>query len=102
MPRSVAVLVLCLLLQACVVSGPYRTRDDAFDRIQAGMTRDQVLAITGPPENTMPFPLSGTTSWGWYYWDRFGYYVEFSVTFAPDGLVLSKSYRRVNDGGSRP
>jgi outer membrane protein assembly factor BamE (lipoprotein component of BamABCDE complex) len=97
--RSFLALAACVLLQACVAAGPYVTRDDVFDRVQPGMTREQVLALTGPPQNTMPFPLSGNSSWGWFYWDRFGYYVEFSVTFAPNGLALSKNYRRVNDGG---
>ena len=102
MTRSFAALALALVLQACAAPGSsFSPRDDAFDRVQAGMTRDQVRALTGPPENMMPFPLSGNTSWGWYYWDRFGYYVEFSVTFDPNGVALSKTYRRVNDGTHR-
>ena len=99
MTRFLAILAACLIAQACASHVDSQKRSDAmFDRIKAGMTREQVRDITGAPDNTMPFPLSGTTSWGYYYWDQFGYYVEFSVTFAPDGHVLSKAYRRVADG----
>ena len=99
MTRFLAILTACLIAQACASHVDSQKRSDAmFDRIHAGMTREQVRDITGAPDNTMPFPLSGTTSWGYYYWDQFGYYVEFSVTFAPDGHVLSKAYRRVSDG----
>jgi hypothetical protein len=102
MRRFLAILAACLILGACAAHEASQRRSDAmFDRIRAGMTREEVGALTGPPDNTMPFPLSGNTSWGYYYWDRFGYYVEFSVTFGPNGLVAGKAYRRVNDGGSR-
>jgi len=99
--RPLIVLALCVLLNACALPGPNPLRNDAnFSRVQPGMTVDEVRTLCGAPDNTMPFPLSGNNSWGWFYWDQFGYYVEFSVTFAPDGRVLSKAYRRVNDGGS--
>ena len=96
--RPLQLLLASLLLGACATAPTVR-RDDIFDRIAPGMPRDEVRAMTGDPDNVMPFPLSGNTSWAWLYWDRFGYYVEFSVTFAPNGLVLSKNYRRLNDGG---
>jgi outer membrane protein assembly factor BamE (lipoprotein component of BamABCDE complex) len=102
MRRFLAILAAGLLVQACATYDYAHKRNDAmFDSIQAGMTREQVQAITGPPDNTMPFPLSGNSSWGYFYWDQFGYYVEFSVTFAPSGIVLSKAYRRVGDGGTK-
>ena len=97
--RRLQLLLAALLLASCAATTV--RRDDIFDRIRPGMTRDEVRAMAGNPDNTMPFPLSGNTSWGWLYWDQFGYYVEFSVTFAPDGRVLSKTYRRLNDGGTR-
>jgi|SRR5258706_8353942 len=100
MTRFLAILTACLMAQACATHVDSQKRNDAmFDRIQQGMTPEQVRDITGAPDNTMPFPLSGNLSWGYFYWDQFGYYVEFSVTFAPDGKVLSKAYRRMNDGG---
>ena len=91
-------LAVAAFLAACVAPDP-RRNDAAFASIASGMTQAQVRDIAGPPDNEMPFPLSRTTSWGWLYWDQFGYYVEFSVTFAPDGTVAGKTYRRLNEGG---
>jgi outer membrane protein assembly factor BamE (lipoprotein component of BamABCDE complex) len=91
-------LLAALFLASCAATGTPR-QDDVFERIAPGMTRDDVRAMAGSPDNVMPFPLSGNTSWGWLYWDRFGYYVEFSVTFAPDGRVVSRNVRRLNEGG---
>jgi hypothetical protein len=92
-----------LVLNACVVApgGPPRWTDAVFAQVQPGMTRDEVMAITGPPENTMPFPASRTDSWGYFYWDTWGYYCEQSITFGPDGRVISKISRRVSDGRGR-
>jgi outer membrane protein assembly factor BamE (lipoprotein component of BamABCDE complex) len=106
MTRFLAPLATCLLLAACAVqpmpAGPLLHRTDAtFAQVQQGMTRDDVMAITGRPDNTMPFPNSGTDSWGYYYWDTFGYYCEQSITFGPDGRVISKISRRVSDGRGR-
>jgi outer membrane protein assembly factor BamE (lipoprotein component of BamABCDE complex) len=101
MTRLLAILTALLIAQACATHAESQRRNDAmFDRIRPGMTREEVAAITGRPDNEVPFRLSDTTSWGYFYWDQFGYYVEFSVTFANDGRVLSKAYRRVNDGGN--
>jgi len=101
MRRFLAILAACLILGACASHAESQRRNDAmFDRIQAGMTRAEVAAITGRHDNEVPFRLSNTTSWGYFYWDQFGYYVEFSVTFSNEGRVLSKAYRRVNDGGN--
>ena len=111
MARAAALIAICacIVLQACVVYAPTHARggvpyrnDAMFASIERGMTKEQVAAITGAPDNTMPFARSGNTSWGYFYWDTFGYYVEFSVTFGPDGRVVEKTYRRVNDGGNRP
>ena len=91
-------LAVAAILAACVAPDP-RRNDAHFARVETGMTQAQVRDLAGPPDNIMPFPMSGNTGWGWLYWDQFGYYVEFSVTFAPDGRVASKSYRRLNEGG---
>ena len=101
--RFSALLAAVLLAVAgCAMTpGPPRRTDAVFAQVQQGMTRDQVMAITGPPDNTMPFPLSRTDSWGYFYWDDFGYYCEQSVTFAADGRVISKISRRVSDGRGR-
>lgn len=104
MPRFARLLatLAVVVVQGCAVTyaprGPQRS-DVLFAQVQQGMTRDDVMAITGPPDNTMAFPASRTDSWGYFYWDTWGYYCEYSVTFGPDGRVLSKLSRRINDHG---
>jgi hypothetical protein len=93
-------LLLAAFLAGCAASPALRS-DDVFSRIHAGMTQAEVRELVGAPDNVMPFPLSRHTSWGYFYFDTWGYYAEFSVTFAPDGLAISKISRRVNDGGDR-
>jgi outer membrane protein assembly factor BamE (lipoprotein component of BamABCDE complex) len=99
-----AALAASLLLAACAVSlqprGPYRS-DELFGRIQAGMSKEQVFGLTGPPDNRMGFSASRPDSWGYFYWDTWGYYAEFSVTFDENGRVVSKISRRLSDGRSR-
>ena len=90
--------LVALLLAACAITAPPRS-DPLFAQIAPGMTGDEVRSLLGVPDNTMPFPMSHTTSWGYFYYDTWGYYCEFSVTFDPDGRAVSKFSRRVNDGG---
>lgn len=90
--------IAAALLTACASAGPARN-DDVFSRIHVGMTPDEVRHIAGPPDEVMPFPLSHSTSWGYYYWETFGYYALYSATFGPDGRVASTFVRRLNDGG---
>jgi outer membrane protein assembly factor BamE (lipoprotein component of BamABCDE complex) len=96
----IAALAAAALLSACATwpQGPLRN-DALFARIQPGMTQDEVLAIAGRPDQTMPFPLSHTVAWDWHAYDTWGYYVEQSVTFDAQGRVVSKYTRRLNDGG---
>ena len=100
---SLCLAALAVALAGCVMApaGAPRRTDAVFANVQQGMTRDEVMAITGPPDNTMPFPASRTDSWGYFYWDTWGYYCEYSVTFGPDGRVVSKISRRVSDGRGR-
>jgi outer membrane protein assembly factor BamE (lipoprotein component of BamABCDE complex) len=103
MPRSLAILAVFLLLQACAGASPtpqYRS-DELFGRVQPGMTQREVREILGAPANTMPFSLSRTDSWGYFGFDTWGYYTEYSVTFDADGRVVSKLARRLGDGRSR-
>ena len=90
--------IATLLLAACAAAGPVRN-DDLFGQVRLGMTPEEVRKVAGPPDEVMPFPLSHSNSWGWYYWDGFGYYVLWSATFGPDGHVASTFSRRLNDGG---
>jgi outer membrane protein assembly factor BamE (lipoprotein component of BamABCDE complex) len=87
-----------VLLAGCTTLGPPRS-DDLYARVLPGMTRGEVERLIGVPDNTMAFPASGHDSWGYFYFDTWGYYCEFSVTFGGDGIVASKVSRRINDGG---
>ena len=98
MIRYVIACLAALLLTACASPGAARN-DAVFERIHAGMTKEEVRQVAGPPDEVMPFPLSHTDSWGYYFWDSFGYYVLYSATFAADGHVISTFSRRLNDGG---
>jgi outer membrane protein assembly factor BamE (lipoprotein component of BamABCDE complex) len=69
--------------------------DDTFNRIQPGMTRDDILRMIGPPGETMAFPLSGQVAWDYRYVDTWGYPAIFSVAFDKNGVVVSKFTRRV-------
>lgn len=93
-------LAALLVLAACAAPGPERN-DTRFAQVRAGMTAEEVRRIAGTPDETMPFPRAGQTSWGYYYFETWGYYALFSVTFGPDGRVASTFVRRLNDGGNR-
>lgn len=100
LPKKTPALVAAFVLSACVAYHPGPARSDAlFAQIRQGMTQDQVMQIAGRPDETMPFPMSGSLAWSYYAWDTWGYYVEQSITFGSDGRVQSKYSRRINDGG---
>ena len=102
MRRTLASIALCALLGGCAAGPvPQYYNDELFGRVQAGMTQGEVRDLMGTPRNSMDFPRSRTTSWGWYGFDTWGYYVEYSTTFGDDGRVVSKNARRINDGKSR-
>ena len=71
--------------------------DDHFRLIHEGMTQDQVLHMIGPPGETMRFP-AGNLAWQYRFVDTWGYTSEFSVTFNPAGIVVSKIAIRLNQG----
>lgn len=100
MRSPIAALAAALAIAACATGngGPVRN-DDLFARVETGMTTQQVERLAGRPDETMAFPMSNTNSWGYRYQDPWGYLAIFSVTFSPDGRVVSKLSRRVNQGG---
>ena len=98
MTRAFIAGLTAVLIAACAATGPARN-DALFARIHPGMTKEEVRQVAGPPDEVMPFALSHTDSWGYHYWDGFGYYVLWSATCAPDGRVASTFARRLNDGG---
>jgi outer membrane protein assembly factor BamE (lipoprotein component of BamABCDE complex) len=73
--------------------------DEHFNRIQPGLTKDDILRMLGPPRETMRFSLSGNEAWDYLYVDTWGYRAIFSVTFDPNGVVVSKFSRRIERPG---
>ena len=73
--------------------------DERFGTVRPGMTNDEVRLALGAPRQTMMFPKSSTQSWDYLGTDAWGYMVDYSVIFGPDGLVTSKVARRINNGG---
>ena len=97
---AAALLAAAALVSGCAASGGPPRNDDVFNRIQPGMTQDEVRQLIGAPDETMRFPLSSTVSWDYYYFDTWGYYAVFYVTLGADGRVVSRITRRINDGGN--
>jgi outer membrane protein assembly factor BamE (lipoprotein component of BamABCDE complex) len=95
---GIAAIALALGLAAACTPLPPRS-DALFDRVALAMTRDDVRRIAGAPDEVMPFPLSRTESWDYFYMDTWGFYSAYSVTFGADGRVAAKMARRLNDGG---
>jgi len=76
--------------------------EDHFYRIKAGMTRDEVLRMIGPPSETMNFgPRTGNVAYTYRFMDGWGYLSDFSVTFGPDWIVRSKIAIRIDPGDTR-
>lgn len=75
--------------------------DDTFQRIRAGMTRDEILRTIGPPGNTLGFKRTGHVAWDYRYRDTWGYQAIFSVTFDSNWIVVSKFTQRIERGRNR-
>jgi outer membrane protein assembly factor BamE (lipoprotein component of BamABCDE complex) len=73
--------------------------DATFARIASGMPEAEVSELLGRPDETMRFPLSRNVAWDYRYYDTWGYLAIFSVTFGPDGRVVSTISNRINSGG---
>lgn len=61
--------------------------DDNLRRVSAGMTKEEVLRIIGPPWRTIAFPNKGQVAWDYRFEDTWGYLAEFSVMVDDRGLV---------------
>ena len=96
------VLASGVFLSACaaILASNEPKRSGLIPQVERGMSREQVLAILGPPDETMPFPLSKTVAWDYRYTDTWGYLASFGVTFGSDWRVISTISRRLNDGRS--
>jgi outer membrane protein assembly factor BamE (lipoprotein component of BamABCDE complex) len=75
--------------------------DDVFNRIQPGLTEQEILQMIGPPSSSMRFPRSDTHAWDYRYVDTWGYTSIFSVTFDSTGRVVSKISKRLERDNSR-
>jgi hypothetical protein len=101
-PFQLLALALAAIVAACATPGttPFQARHDAlFARVLTGMTAEDVRRELGAPDQTMPFPRLGTVAWDYRYQDAWGYLALMSVTFGPDGRVVSRGSQRLNDGG---
>lgn len=70
--------------------------DDVFNRIQPGMTDEEIVRLIGPPRDKEHFARLNQTAWDWKYTDTWGYPSIFSVMFDPQGRVVSKFSRRID------
>ena len=99
--RILAILALALL-QGCaaIMASNEPLRNDLLPRVQQGMTREQVTAIMGVPDQEMVFERSQTVAWDYRYTDTWGFMAIFAVTFGSDNRVQSTTTWRLNDGRS--
>ena len=99
---ALATLAVAALCSGCAVrtfapEGPARS-DALFSRVDLGMTQQDVRALLGPPDETMPL-RARTLAWDYRFQDTWGYFAVFSVTFDVDGRAVSRLTWRINDGG---
>jgi len=99
--RAVAAALLGLAAASCAIDTSVQAarNDTLFSGIHPGATREEVQAIAGAPDNRMRFAMSGNEGWDYRYQDGWGYMAIYSVTFSPDGHVLSTISNRINSGG---
>ena len=69
--------------------------DDTFNRIQQGMTGEEVLRRIGPPREKMHFANLRQTAWDYKFRDTWGYEAIFSVMVDDNGIVAGKITRRI-------
>jgi hypothetical protein len=100
LPRTPAIL-LALAVAACATGGnPQAGRSEAlFAGLHPGDSRAAVESLLGPPDNRVRFDLSGNEGWDYKYQDAWGYLAFYSITFSPEGRLLSSISNRINSGG---
>ena len=64
-----------------------------FEKIQPGMTQEQVRRLLGRPGKRMTYALKQETDWDWNWIDPPSQEMEFTVTFGADGLVRRSGSR---------
>lgn len=76
-------------------------KEEVFQSVQPGMTRDEVLRLIGPPGDSMAFPRRRQVSWEYNFRDAWGYRALFFVDFDDRGIVVGKFTRRIDNDRSR-
>ena len=71
--------------------------EESFQRIEPGMTREEVLRLIGPPLESTDFSRQREASWEYRFTDAWGYRAFFYVNFDPRGIVVSKFTRRIEN-----
>ena len=99
--RTLAI-VATVLLQGCaaIMASNEPLRNGLIPQVQQGMTREQIVAIMGKPDQEMVFERSNTVAWDYRYTDSWGFMAVFAVTFGAEGRVVSTTTWRLNDRGS--
>jgi len=99
--RVLFAALLGLACASCAIDPTLQSRrsDGLFSAVHPGATREEVQALVGPPDNRVRFAMSGNEGWDYRYQDGWGYMAIYSVTFSPDGHVLSSISNRINSGG---
>ena len=70
-----------------------------FEKIQPGMTQEQVRRMLGMPAKAVPYELKQTVEWDWNWIDPPTRQMHFTVVFGPDHLVKnSYSAEKLHDG----
>ena len=100
-PTLVPLLTLLLAAAACgSLPNSQAERSDAlFARVHQGDTEGTVQGLLGPPDNRTRFAMSGNEGWDYKYQDGWGYMAIYSITFSPQGQVVSSISNRINSGG---
>jgi hypothetical protein len=94
---------LFVLLAASCATGPNaigaRNESTFAAAVHPGVSQAQVEQALGPPDKRERFPMSGNEGWDYKYQDGWGYMALYSITFSPDGYVVSAISNRINSGG---
>lgn len=70
-----------------------------FEKIQPGMSQEQVRRTLGMPAKVVPYQLKQTTEWDWNWIDPPTRQMHFTVVFGPDNRVKnSYSAEKLHDG----
>jgi outer membrane protein assembly factor BamE (lipoprotein component of BamABCDE complex) len=88
-----AAILACLPLLATAS----QAEGDRLQQIHAGMTREEVQAVAGPPRITTGADRAGRTVWTYEFTDVWGYESDFEVAFDSDGRVADTFAERHPD-----